>query len=85
MKNLDGLYAINDIEQETVIFTEKDMPDCELHRSSTNPNCEVVELDNGTSALMSVRPISAGEYFCVAESDDEDEGDWEEEDMMEED
>ena len=40
MKNVDGLYATNDIEEGTILFTEADMPDCELHRSSTDPNCE---------------------------------------------
>jgi len=71
MKNVDGLYATNDIEEGTVVFTETEMPDCELHRSSTNPNCEVVELEDGTSAVVSTRTIAAGEFFCVAESSDE--------------
>lgn len=74
MKNVDGLYATNDIAGGTIIFTERSMPDCELHRSSTNPNCEVVELENGTNAVVSKRAIAAGEFFCVAESS-EDESD----------
>ena len=80
MTNLDGLYANCDIEEATVIFRESEMPDCELHRSSISPNCEVVELEDGTSAVVSTRPIAAGEFFSVAESsssseDDEEEGD----------
>jgi len=71
MKNVDGLWASNDIEEGTIIFTEDSMPDCELHRSSTNPNCEIVELENGLSAVVSRRAIAAGEFFCVAESSDE--------------
>jgi hypothetical protein len=71
MTNVDGLYATNDIETGTILFTESDMPDCELHRSSTDPNCEVVELEDGTSAVISTRAISAGEFFCVQESSDE--------------
>ena len=71
MTNMDGLYATDDIEQGTVIFTEKTMPDCELHRSKTNPNCEVVELEDGTQAVVSARKIACGEFFCIAESSDE--------------
>lgn len=74
MTNLDGLYARNEIEAGTVIFTEADMPDCELHRSSDNPNCEIVELEDGTGAVVSCRAIASGEFFCVPESSDEEEG-----------
>ena len=77
--NTDGLYATDEIEAGTIVFTEKDMPDCEMHRSSTHPNCQVVELEDGSSAVVSLRAISAGEFFCVAETDDEDD-DAEEED-----
>jgi hypothetical protein len=71
MTNVDGLYATDTIEEGTIIFTERDMSDCELHRSSVDPNCEVVELDDGTSAVVARREIVAGEFFCVAESEDE--------------
>jgi hypothetical protein len=71
MKNVDGLYATKDIEVGTIIFTENNAPDCELHRSSVNPNCEVVEMEDGTSAVVSSRSIAEGEFFCVAESSDE--------------
>jgi hypothetical protein len=70
MVNLDGLYATRNIAVDTVIITEKDMPDCELHRSS-KPNCEVVELEDGTAALVAIRDIETGDFFCVAESSDE--------------
>jgi hypothetical protein len=80
MKNVDGLYATNDIASGTIIFTEADMPDCELHRSSTNPNCEVVELEGGTNAVVSSKAISAGEFFCIQESsDDESDGGFDDE------
>lgn len=81
MTNLDGLYATNDIDKGTVIFTENDMPDCELHRSATDANCEVVELENGNSAVVSSRAINAGEFFCVPESSDEEDDDEEEEEI----
>jgi hypothetical protein len=74
MTNLDGLYATNDVDEGTIIFKETSMPDCELHRSATDPNCEVVELEDGTSAVVSSRPIAAGEFLCVAESSDEEDG-----------
>jgi U3 small nucleolar RNA-associated protein 6 len=73
MKNVDGLYATKDIQAGSVIFTENDMPDCELHRSSANPNCEVVDLEDGTNAVVSRRSIPEGEFFCIAESSDEEE------------
>ena len=79
MRNVDGLYATEDIGEGTVIFTENDFPECELPRSAT-PNCEVVELEDGTSALVSLG-IAQGQFFCVAESqsnESEQEGDMEE-------
>ena len=82
MTNVDGLYATDDVESDTIIFKENDMPDCELHTSSSTDvaNCKVVELDDGhgTQAVVSSRYITAGEFFCIIEesessSDDEDE------------
>ena len=70
MTNLDGLYAAEDIEVSTIVFRESTMPDCELHRSS-DPNCDIIELEDGTGAIIAIRPIKAGEFFTVAESDDE--------------
>ena len=80
MTNVDGLYATEDISKGTVVFTESDMPDCELHRSSIDPNCEVATLEDGTMAVVSIRRIKAGEFFCVPESSDEEYSDtWESE------
>ena len=87
MTNVDGLFAAHDIESDLVLFTENDMPGCELHQSSTNTNCELVELEDGTGAIVSTRFIKCGEFLCVEESDDdenesggegeeEEEGDW---------
>ena len=73
MSNVDGLYAAADVEAHTIVFREDAMPDAELHRSS-DPNCEVVELEDGTGAVVSRRRIAAGEFFCVAPSDDESDG-----------
>jgi hypothetical protein len=77
MKNVDGVYAIDDIDEGTILFKESDMPDCELHRSATNPNCQVVDLDDGTQAVVSTRKIIAGEFFCTPESSDEEEEEYE--------
>lgn len=74
MTNVSGLYATEDIGAGCVIFTESDMPDCELHQSS-NPNCELVELEElgqRQQAIISTRDIKAGEFFCIAECDSED-------------
>ena len=80
MTNVDGLYASNDIEEGTIIFTEDDMPDCELPHSTTHPNCEVVQLEDGTHAVVSCRKICAGEFFCVAENDSSSDDDQEDDD-----
>ena len=87
---VDGTYAADDIESETILFTENTMPNCELHRSKTNPNCQVVELEDEKTresymAVVSLRDIKAGEFFSVLESDeegdsDEDMEEWEEDD-----
>lgn len=71
MTNVDGMYATDSIDEGTVIFTDEQMPDGELHRSANNANCEVVELDDGRQAVVSTRVIAAGEFFCIPESDDE--------------
>jgi U3 small nucleolar RNA-associated protein 6 len=97
MTNVDGTYATEDIAAETILFTERNMPECELHRSS-DPNCRVVELEDdgglGGSymAVVTLRDITAGEFFSVLESDEEDgsdsgeeDGDWDEEEEEEED
>lgn len=55
MTNVDGIYATSPIEEGTIVFTENDMPNAELHRSSSNPNCRVVVLDDGSSAVVSAR------------------------------
>ena len=75
MTNVDGLYAMDDIEQDTVIFRENEMPECELHRSAdaAKANCKVVRLEAGVHAVVSSKFIQAGEFFCLPESDDEEE------------
>jgi hypothetical protein len=61
------------------------MPNCALHRSVADANCEVVELEDGTDAIVSTRDITVGEFFCVVESDSEsDSEDYEEEEEEEE-
>mmetsp|Transcript_9651 Transcript_9651/g.18115 ORF Transcript_9651/g.18115 Transcript_9651/m.18115 type:complete len:450 (-) Transcript_9651:1602-2951(-) len=72
LTNVDGLYAANDIETGTILFRESEMPECELHRTKSNPNCELVELEDGEGAVISCRDVKAGEFFCVLESDDSD-------------
>jgi len=75
MTNLDGLYASCAVDAGTVLFTEKNMPNCELHRSKTNWNCEIVTMEQDNEdilAVVSSRDIATGEFFCAAESDSED-------------
>ncbi|KAL7437903.1 hypothetical protein ACHAXH_003425 [Discostella pseudostelligera] len=87
MNNVDGTYAAEDIAADTILFTEHTMPNCELHRSKINPNCQVIELedDEGGESYMAVvtlRDIKAGEFFSILESDDEDGSDYGEEDEL---
>jgi hypothetical protein len=84
MTNLDGLFAPKNVEEGTVIFTEKTFPNGELYRSE-DPNCEVVELpgDEGM-AVVSLRDVKEGEFYSIAESSDEEEEDYEEGDWEEE-
>ena len=79
MTNVDGLYAADAINSGTILFREESMPDCELHRSRINPNCEIVDVEdengNISGAIISSRDIKAGEFFCVMESSDSDSSD----------
>jgi hypothetical protein len=76
MKNVDGLYAANTVEANTILFTENELPNVELpHSATTNDaNCKVVELEDGSCALVSSRLIQAGEFFCVAEEQSDSDG-----------
>eukprot|EP00038_Savillea_parva_P013512 m.8459 g.8459 ORF g.8459 m.8459 type:complete len:372 (-) comp2540_c0_seq1:233-1348(-) len=73
MTNVDGLFATNDVLCGTVIVSEEDALAAGLEiEVSDDPNCEVVELDDGSTVLVSVRDIAAGEWFTVAKGDDDD-------------
>ena len=83
MTNVDGVYASKDIPEGEIIFTEKEMPDGEMHRSK-QPNCVVAELEDGTNAVMARRPIASGEFLSVADSSDEEsEGECDDDDEAE--
>ena len=80
MTNIDGLYAPKNITEGSVVLTEDQLPDCTLPRSEA-PNCQVVELDDGSGALVALRDIKEGEFFSVCPSSSEEDGDggeWEE-------
>lgn len=72
MKNVDGIYASQDVSAGDVVLTEDELPDCALPRS-VDPNCEVVELEDGNYALVAVKDLKAGEWLTVYPSDDDDE------------
>jgi hypothetical protein len=73
--NIDGVYATRDVTEGEVVLTEHDMPDCALPRSA-DPNCEIVEVDDGVMALMANRSISTGDWLTVAESSSDESGSW---------
>lgn len=62
--NIDCIYAPRNIPEGTVIFTEDDLPDCELH-TSQSPNCEVTETDSGLGVVVSIRDIPEGEVYTI--------------------
>lgn len=51
---------------------------------SENPNCEVVELENGEGALVAIQDIAAGEWYSIAPSDSDCDSECECEDEEEE-
>jgi hypothetical protein len=69
LTNVDGPYAVEPIEAGTILFRADECPDIELGRS-TDPNCELVEIDDDL-AIVSLRDIAPGEFFCIAPSSDE--------------
>jgi len=71
MTNAYGVYATATIERGHLVFTEAQMPDCELHRSHTHYNCSRVALDSGEQAVVATRDIQPGEFFVLSHSDDE--------------
>ncbi len=71
LTNVDGPYAVENIEAGTLLFRAEEHPDLRLGRS-TEPNCELVEMENDQLAVVSTRDIAPGEFFCVAHSEDED-------------
>ncbi len=70
LTNVDGPYAVEPIEAGTILFRAEECPDIQLGRS-TEPNCELVEFE-GDLAIVSMRDIAPGEFFCIANSSDED-------------
>lgn len=72
MTNVDALFAVEDIEAGTLLFKADENPDLELGRSN-EPNCEVVELQDGTLAIVTTRAIASGEFFTVEHSEEEEE------------
>ncbi|CAE8656133.1 unnamed protein product, partial [Polarella glacialis] len=70
MTNVQGHYALRPISRGAVIFTEDNAPELELPRSSS-ANCELREGSDGKLALVAKRPLKAGEWFAISESEDE--------------
>ena len=68
LTNVDGPYAVEPIEAGTILFRAEECPDIELGRS-TDPNCELVDIDG--LAIVSLRDIAPGEFFCIAHSSDD--------------
>ena len=78
--NVDGIYASRNVAAGCVVLLESELPECSLPRSLEGANC-AVEWDehSGEGCLVALRDISAGDWLCVAPSDDEGEECWEEE------
>ena len=66
MTNVEAAYATEDIEEGTLLFTSDECPDIQLGVSS-DPNCQLVELDDELTGVVSIKDIAAGDFLCVAE------------------
>jgi hypothetical protein len=42
---------------------------------SEDPNCEVVELDDGSGALVALKELMAGDWLTIGYSDDDEDED----------
>jgi len=77
--NVDGVYAARFVKAGDIVLHESELPDCSLPRCFS-PNCEVVELEDETMALVALQDIQPGQFLSVADSDEEESDDDEEED-----
>jgi hypothetical protein len=67
MANVDGLFATDDVAAGTVILSEHDVGAEGLEiELDDDPNCELVETDDGDTLMVSVRDIAVGEWFTLA-------------------
>ena len=72
--NRDGMYASKPLQAGEVVFYEAELPDCALPRS-TEPNCEIAWLEDGSGALVALQDLQVGDWLTVAPSDSEDSDD----------
>uniref|UniRef100_A0A7S4VL84 Uncharacterized protein n=1 Tax=Alexandrium monilatum TaxID=311494 RepID=A0A7S4VL84_9DINO len=70
MTNVDGHFATRNIPRGTVVFSEEDAPDLELPRKP-DANLALAEGPDGGLLVVAMRRIAAGEWFSLAESEDE--------------
>ncbi len=81
--NVDRVYVTEDMEEGTLLFRKPDTPEIAnfIDRSNNHPtNCEVVELEDGSGAMVSCGPIAAGEFLCISKEDGDENEDEDEED-----
>ena len=68
------LVATGLVKAGSIVLTEDEMPENLSH--SENPNCELVEQDDGL-VLVALNTINPGEVFSVALEDDDEYEEWE--------
>ena len=74
MANLEGIYASRNVPKGNIVLRQSELPDCSLPESYEY-NCEVVEIDDGTLALVATEDIVAGDWLTVSFSDESSEDD----------
>ena len=74
MANVEGIYASRNVPKGNIVLRQSELPDCSLPESYEY-NCEVVEIDDGTLALVATEDIVAGDWLTVSFSDESSEDD----------
>jgi len=69
--NIKGHFATRPFDRNEIVFTEEEAPDLALPRSE-KANCALRDLD-GELVVVAKRKIQAGDWFCISESEEEDE------------
>mmetsp|Transcript_11985 Transcript_11985/g.36035 ORF Transcript_11985/g.36035 Transcript_11985/m.36035 type:complete len:293 (-) Transcript_11985:83-961(-) len=72
VSNVPAVLASRNLKKGTVVFTEDQLPDCQLPRRAEGANCEVVLMDDDDRlCLVAATDIPQGHVLSVPPSDDD--------------